>query len=218
MHVKKNWQKFGVAPMNENASIVELYEERYYDQQEMIREAGMREWWQNNKGKLKLSDLTKEILKALTAAGITISIIAGAVNVTPKVIQKILGQEKGVPELRMAPNAEATVEATVYQAAERQTLGDPTITADGTKLVPETGLSESGEKVIALSRNLLSRWGGLYNYGDKVEVSGTTEMDGVWIVRDAMASRFFNQIDFLVPLKENVRATGSWREVTIKKI
>ena len=151
--------------MNSDVSVVDLYYKRYVT-------AGIREWWKTNKNRLKLNDLNKEILKSLLAAGITVSVIAGAVGVKPIIIQRILGQERLVPELRTAPNAEVSVTATVYQASSRQTLGNPQETADGTILIPETGLSESGEKVIALSRNLLSRWGGPYEYKDRVQVTG----------------------------------------------
>jgi len=197
--------------MNSDVSVVDLYYKRYVT-------AGIREWWKTNKNRLKLNDLNKEILKSLLAAGITVSVIAGAVGVKPIIIQRILGQERLVPELRTAPNAEVSVTATVYQVSPRQTLGNPQETADGTILIPETGLFESGEKVIALSRNLLSRWGGPYEYKDRVQVTGAGEMDGIWAVHDVLDERFFNYADFLVPLRGNVRAKGYWNNVTIKKV
>ena len=88
------------------------------------------------------------------------------------------------------------VTATMYRPTIYETDSSPNITADGTKI----NISKAGSyRYIALSRNLLSRWGGPFNYGDYIIVEGTNngEHDGIWQVRDTMNPRFIDRIDFL---------------------
>ena len=55
------------------------------------------------------------------------------------------------------------VDVTMYQPVVRQTDNTPNVTADGTRI----RISRASDyKFVALSRNLLSRWGGPFNYGD----------------------------------------------------
>ena len=42
------------------------------------------------------------------------------------------------------------------------------------------------KELFSLSRDLLSRWGGPFNYGDYVIIEGTGKDDGVYQVRDTM--------------------------------
>ncbi len=88
------------------------------------------------------------------------------------------------------------VTATMYRPTVYETDSSPNITADGTRI----NISKAGSyRYIALSRNLLSRWGGPFNYGDYIIVEGTKngEHDGIWQVRDTMNPRFIDRIDFL---------------------
>ncbi len=88
------------------------------------------------------------------------------------------------------------VTATMYRPTVYETDSSPNITADGTKI----NISKAGSyRYIALSRNLLSRWGGPFNYGDYIVVKGTKggKHDGIWQVRDTMNPRFIDRIDFL---------------------
>ena len=88
------------------------------------------------------------------------------------------------------------VTATMNRPTVYETDSSPNITADGTKI----NISKAGSyRYIALSRNLLSRWGGPFNYGDYIIVEGTKngEHDGIWQVRDTMNPRFIDRIDFL---------------------
>ena len=50
-----------------------------------------------------------------------------------------------------------------------------------------------------MSRDLLSRWGGPFEYGDYILVDGTKnkKWDGIWQIRDTMAVRWKKRIDFL---------------------
>ena len=106
---------------------------------------------------------------------------------------------------------ELSVTATMYRPVKSETDSSPNITADGTKI----NISKAGSyRYIAVSRNLLSRWGGPFNYGDYVIIEGTTQHDGIWQIRDTMNPRFVDRIDFLCdidakPFKyDNVMLTG----------
>jgi hypothetical protein len=48
-------------------------------------------------------------------------------------------------------------------------------------------------KWCALSRDMLTRWGGQYDYGDSIYVSGL----GWYEVKDVMNKRFRNKLDIL---------------------
>ena len=86
------------------------------------------------------------------------------------------------------------VTVTMYQPVQRQTDSTPNILADGTRIRTQDA---SNYKFIAVSRNLLKRWGGWLDYGDFVLLKGTTGKDGVYQVRDTMNKRYVNRIDIL---------------------
>ena len=86
------------------------------------------------------------------------------------------------------------VTVTMYQPLRYQTDSTPNILADGTRIRTKEA---SNYKFIAVSRNLLKRWGGWLDYGDFVLLKGTTEKDGVYQVRDTMNKRYVNRIDIL---------------------
>ena len=87
------------------------------------------------------------------------------------------------------------VTATIYHAVRGQTDKTPHITADGTRI----DTRNAGKyRYVALSRNLLARWGGPFEYGDYIIVEGCNgKYDGIWQVKDTMNERFHNRIDFL---------------------
>ena len=87
------------------------------------------------------------------------------------------------------------VDVTMYHPVSRQTDSTPNILADGTHI----RVSRASEyKFIAVSRNLLRRFGGFLDYGDFVLLKGTKgHKDGVYQVRDTMNKRFVNRIDVL---------------------
>ena len=86
------------------------------------------------------------------------------------------------------------VTVTMYQPVERQTDSTPNILADGTRIRTEKA---SNYKFIAVSRNLLKRWGGWLDYGDFILLKDTDGKDGVYQVRDTMNPRWVNRIDIL---------------------
>jgi 3D (Asp-Asp-Asp) domain-containing protein len=92
---------------------------------------------------------------------------------------------------------------TIYHAVEGQTDSTPHILADGTTI----DISKAGSyRYCALSRDLLKRWGGPFDYGDIVVLLNAGSLSGKWTVRDTMNSRFTNRIDLLVDAHiDNIR-------------
>ena len=86
------------------------------------------------------------------------------------------------------------VVVTMYHPVRHQTDRTPNILADGTKI---TIHKASEYKYVAVSRNLLKRWGGWLDYGDFIILTGTDGKDGVYQVKDTMNRRFVNRIDIL---------------------
>ena len=88
------------------------------------------------------------------------------------------------------------VDVTMYRPNVRETDSTPNITADGTRF--RIGKA-SDYKYIALSRNLLKRWGGPFDYGDFILIKGTPDShkDGVYNVRDTMNPKYVNYVDIL---------------------
>ena len=87
-----------------------------------------------------------------------------------------------------------SVTATMYNAVQGQCDQDPLVTAGMYKINPDKA---SQHKWIAVSRNLLKRWGGKFDYGDKVQIKGAGHKDGVYTIVDTMNRRFKDRIDFL---------------------
>jgi 3D (Asp-Asp-Asp) domain-containing protein len=125
--------------------------------------------------------------------------------ITPRKIEKVQEQPQE-PE-------SYNVTATVYYPEKGQTSGDPLITADGSRINPK---NPKKHRWIALSRDMLARWGGDIQYGDTVWVRGISDkLDGMYIVRDTMNGRFRNRIDILVGRKDKIY--GRWDNVEIAK-
>lgn len=110
------------------------------------------------------------------------------------------------------------VTATMYYPVASQCDSDPLITAGMYKINPEHA---SEQKWIAMSRDMIERWGGEFQYGDYVEIKGTGHKDGIYKVVDTMNKRFTKRIDFLEtkgtePYKfENVTLTKvEWKTPT----
>ena len=86
------------------------------------------------------------------------------------------------------------VTVTTYNPTREQCDDTPNITADGTKFHT---WKASSYRYVALSRDLLSRWGGPFNYGDYIIIEGTGDRDGVYQVRDTMNPKWTNRVDIL---------------------
>ena len=86
------------------------------------------------------------------------------------------------------------VDVTMYQPVYPQTDKTPDITADGTRIRVHKA---SEYKFVALSRNLLKRWGGPFDYGDFILIKNAGHKDGVYQVRDTMNPKWVNVVDIL---------------------
>lgn len=102
---------------------------------------------------------------------------------------------------------------TVYNPVIGQCDMSPLVTASNQR-INEYGLRSGKIRWMALSRDLLKRWGGQIHYGDTINLSsGDPAIDGLWVVQDTMHRRFRNRGDLLFDAK--VRSTGKWSNVVI---
>lgn len=91
--------------------------------------------------------------------------------------------------------------ATTYQPTFAQCDSDPLTTADGSKINPD-----SLQRWVALSRDLLTRWGGEFSFGDTITTYSNThpQVNGDWVVHDCMNARYKMSIDFLANFDEKL--------------
>lgn len=105
---------------------------------------------------------------------------------------------------------------TVYNPTTEQCDNTPLITASNSKINPDE-LKNENIRWMALSRDLLKRWNGVFHYGDTVLVTaGDPQIDGLWIIKDTMNKRFKNRGDLL--FDSGVRKLGKWKNVEVVKI
>ena len=86
------------------------------------------------------------------------------------------------------------VTATMYYPVVGQCDNDPLVTASMRVIDPNKA---SEHKWIAMSRDLLKRWGGKFEYKQKVRLIGCGVKDGIYTIADCMNKRFTNKIDIL---------------------
>ena len=86
------------------------------------------------------------------------------------------------------------VTVTTYNPTKEQCDDTPNQTADGTYIKPWRA---TDYRYVALSRDLLDRWGGPFNYGDYIVIEGTDGWDGIYQVRDTMNPKWVNRVDIL---------------------
>ena len=110
--------------------------------------------------------------------------------------EQIFELEKKLEENSQSPwgTLEFDVVVTMYNPVSSQTDSTPNQTADGTIIDPKRA---SEYRYVALSRDLIARWGGPFNYGDYVMIKGTIGYDGVYQVKDTMSPKFINRVDIL---------------------
>jgi len=103
------------------------------------------------------------------------------------------------------------VSASVYFPVVAQTDSTPFITADGSKISKK---KPGKHRWVAVSRNLLRKWGGSIEYGDTLQIKGISKkLDGQYVVRDTMKRQLKNRIDILVGQDDNIM--GFWNDVRI---
>lgn len=103
-------------------------------------------------------------------------------------------KEREVKPLRRMKKILTHLTATMYYPVIKQCDNDPLITAGMYKINP---VKASEHKWIAMSRNLLKRWGGVFEYGDEVLIRNAGKKSGVYKVTDTMNKRYVNRIDIL---------------------
>lgn len=101
------------------------------------------------------------------------------------------------------------VTATCYNAVVEQCNNDVQHTATMFVLNLDNPYSH---RILAVSRDLESKGFGM---NTKVLIYGTDKYDGIWIIRDRMAKRWTNKIDFLVNIDMFV---SKWDNVKIERI
>ena len=89
---------------------------------------------------------------------------------------------------------EFNVTVTMYNPIPDQTDSTPNELADGTKINPNKA---SDYRYVALSRDLLKRWNGPFDYGDYIIIEGIGKNSGIYQVRDTMNPKYTNRVDIL---------------------
>ena len=97
-------------------------------------------------------------------------------------------------EFKVSKKEICKVVATMYYAVQGQCDADPLVTACMFKINPNKATEH---KWIAVSRDLLKKNGGKFEYGQKVRLVGAGKKSGVYVVADTMNKRFRNKIDIL---------------------
>ena len=91
---------------------------------------------------------------------------------------------------------EFDVTVTTYNPTRAQCDNTPNQTADGTIIKPWLATKY---RYVALSRDLIARWGGPFEYGDYIVIEGTDggKWDGIYQVRDTMNPKWVKRVDIL---------------------
>jgi 3D (Asp-Asp-Asp) domain-containing protein len=107
--------------------------------------------------------------------------------------------------------------ATTYNAVPSQCDSHPLTTADGSRIDPDK-LQDGKIRWCALSRDFLARWGGLFDYGDTIQVGSfsSPQINGKWVVHDCMNARYSNSVDFLFDSENNKPKLGVCKDLVVK--
>ena len=120
-----------------------------------------------------------------------------------------------VPAETITPKFHVLETLTIYNPLSGQCDSSPLITANNSHIDLDK-LSRNEIRWMALSRDLLKRWNGEFNYGDTIQVqAGDPEIDGLWVVNDSMNKRFKDRGDLL--FHRDTRKTGIWKNVKISR-
>jgi hypothetical protein len=129
---------------------------------------------------------------------------AGLVNfIDPSVVsRRPVLYHKAKTKSLVARSPTYTVTATVYEAVPGQTDDEPYVTADNSRIKSHYGTKK---RWMALSRDLLKPWGGKFDFGDTVRVTGISKkLDGVYTIHDTMNRRHRHCMDVLAHPSENL--------------
>ena len=104
---------------------------------------------------------------------------------------------------------------TIYNPSMSQCDSDPLVTASNMRIDVQK-LRQGSIRWMAISRDMLKRWGGRLNYGDTVQLRAEDPaIDGNWVIQDTMNKRFKNRGDLL--FDSALRSSGMWTAVTVIK-
>ncbi len=127
-----------------------------------------------------------------------ITFMLGAIAILSIGLSKsILIPHRPISAMKITPEPAvptSIVTTTMYNAVVAQCDSDPLVTAGMYNIDP---LMASDHKWVALSRDLLTRWGGDFNYGDKIQITNAGHKDGIYTIVDTMNERFTNRMDIL---------------------
>ena len=117
---------------------------------------------------------------------------------------------------KKTPDTIHIIRATTYNPVSSQCDNDPLTTADGSK-IDLISLQRQEIRWVALSRDLLCRWGGPFNYGDTISVFSieNCQINGDWIVHDCMNARYDKSIDFLFDANNNYPKLGVGEDIKL---
>ncbi|WP_125425877.1 RlpA-like double-psi beta-barrel domain-containing protein [Hymenobacter metallilatus] len=122
-----------------------------------------------------------------------------------------------VPVKKAPKTLSYRVTATTYWPEVGQTDDAPMETADGS-IIPTRHSSKT--RWLAVSRDMLAKWGGPFHFGEKVRVQGISEaLDGVYIIHDTMNRRHRHCVDVLVNERECKNGLeGRWPDIRLSKV
>ena len=131
---------------------------------------------------------------AIFVIALTVFMLSGEVDDAQEELALLNGKIGTIENQSLSPAVQFKVTATMYHPVEQQTDSTPNQLASGIYIKPSRA---SSYRFVALSRDLLSRWGGPFEYGDYVVIEGAGEYSGIWKVQDTMSPKFSKRIDFL---------------------
>lgn len=158
--------------------------------------------------------MTDRLLIGLILVGIPASLVIGIVTLVK--VNNLTPQEPQIDTVTILvyhePDTIHIERATTYQPTTAQCDSDPLTTADGSKIDPN-----NLKRWVALSRDLLSRWGGPFAYGDTLDIYSKDHpnLNGEWVVHDCMNARYEMSIDFLMSPEDNYPKLGIGKDIKI---
>lgn len=106
--------------------------------------------------------------------------------------------------------------ASIYRPSKKETDSNPLETASMS--IIDTNLLDEGKLLwVAISRNLHKRYGGKYDFGDKIILDNCGKFSNkTYIVKDLMAEQWLNKIDILISKNDTINYF--FKNIKIKKL
>lgn len=143
------------------------------------------------------------------------TIMTGILMMIPLTIGLSSPAPENAPHATVLPEYHVLETLTIYNPEVGQCDDSPLITANNSRIDLDK-LRRNEIRWMALSRDLLKRWNGAFNYGDTVVLeTGDADIDGRWVINDNMNKRFRNRGDLL--FHRESRTTGIWKNVRLKR-